>query len=197
MATESISKHVRNSDPSTLNMPWVYTHSFPPPPQMNMLPTPMFVSHQLWPHSESISIHMYSNLYYMHTACYWSWLHIPYSQKFGRALNLAKCPAALARTFLAPYLHIFAFSSRCVLTVISGETVLEHVGPQFRACLIQSLATRISFPEREKNCQLFSGECTGILLEVLVQCIIYSALVASRPVPWGLILAELNLAIFF
>jgi len=28
--------------------------------------------------------------------------------------------------------------------------VLEHVGPRFRAHLIHSLATQISFPEREK-----------------------------------------------
>jgi len=81
---------------------------------------------------------------------------------------------------------------RCILPVIcltSRWTVLEHVGQRFRACLIHSLATRNSFPEREKN----SRHC---ILWRVYRYISWST-ITSRLALQGLILVEINLAIFF
>ena len=71
---------------------------------------------------------------------------------------------------------------------LQGETVLEHVGPWFRAHLIHSSVTRISFQEREKNSQHH-------ILWRVYRYISWST-ITSRPAPQGLILMELKFANF-
>ena len=65
-----------------------------------------------------------------------------------------KCPAVLARSFSAPYLHTSLSSppvcTRCTALdfKVRPPAAFEHVGPWFRVCLTLSLATWISFRER-------------------------------------------------
>jgi len=81
-----------------------------------------------------------------------------------------KCLAALA----GPFFGAIPSHLRPILWCV-GETVLEHVGPQFRVCLIHSLVIP-NFLPREREESLISHSLESMFLEELVQCAIYPVL---------------------